>query len=383
MAEYFGTEFGDVLAGADGADTLFGGGGADTLTGGAGRDLFVIDDGDSSSVAALADDGASVDVVTDWTDEDRLVFAHSRAPEPDTLFAGVAEDYGSAFGLAQTAFQDGYEYASIKVGSDVFVFAPRTDSVVKLAGVDPADVQGSAISPDMVDGQSVILSDLSDRFDGGMGGDTVIGLEGDDVLFGGAGGDRMLAGLDNDSVDGGDGANYLRGEAGDDFVTGGADHDDINGNMGRDTIHAGDGDDWVHGGKDDDVILAGGGADLVFGDLGDDIAGGGEGDDMMHGGDGQDILRGDGGADTLIGDLGRDTLDGGLGADVFVASANSGDDRVIFFSADEGDRVLLEPGTAYALSQEGADTVITMGASHMVLAGVQLSTLPAGWLIEG
>ena len=383
MAEYFGTALGDVINGEEGADTLFGRGGADTLTGGAGRDNFVIDDGDSSSLTALGDDGASADVITDWSDGDRLVFAHTRPPEAETLFAGVAPDYGTAFGMAQTAFQDGFEYASIKVGADVFVFAPRTDSVVKLAGVDVDSVSSSALSPDMIVGDDVTMSDGADRFDGYAGSDTVHAMAGDDVLIGGDGSDRLFAGLDNDNVDGGAGFNYLRGDEGDDVVNGGADHDDINGNMGRDTVYGGDGDDWVHGGKDDDVVSGAGGNDLLFGDLGNDTAGGGIGDDVVHGGDGEDILRGDDGADTLIGDAGRDTLDGGLGADVFVVSANSGDDRVNFFSVDEGDHVFVEAGTAYTLRQDGGDTVIDMGASHMVLANVQLSSLPAGWLIEG
>ncbi len=384
MAAYFGTAFGDVLTGEAGADTLFGRGGGDTLTGGAGQDRFVIDDGESSSIGGLLDDGASADVITDWSDGDRLVFAHTRPPEaPESLFAGVALDYSEAFGMAQTAFQDGFEYASIKVGADVFVFAPRTDSVVKLAGVDPASVSGAALSPDMIDGDDATLGAGADRFDGAAGSDTVHGLDGDDVLMGGDGSDRLFGGADNDTVDGGDGFNYLRGDDGDDVVNGGAQHDDINGNMGRDTIFAGDGDDWVHGGKDDDVVAGGNGHDLLFGDLGNDTVGGGQGDDLIFGGDGNDILRGDDGEDILVGGAGRDTLDGGLGADLFVAYGGSGDDRVIHFSVEEGDQVLVERGSAYTVTQDGADTVIEMAGGRMVLADVQLSSLPTGWLLEG
>jgi hypothetical protein len=56
-------------------------------------------------------------------------------------------------------------------------------------------------------------------------------------------------------------------------------------------------------------------------------------------------------------------------------------DRVLDFHASEGDRVLLDPGTVYSLAQVGADVVIDMGANgQMVLVGVQLSSLPTGWI---
>ena len=42
---------------------------------------------------------------------------------------------------------------------------------------------------------------------------------------------------------------------------------------------------------------------------------------------------------------------------------------------------MLDPGTTYSLAQVGSDTVIDMGAGNqMILVGVQLSTLPQGWI---
>ena len=62
--------------------------------------------------------------------------------------------------------------------------------------------------------------------------------------------------------------------------------------------------------------------------------------------------------------------------------AHAGIDRVLDFHLSEGDRVLLDPGTTYTLSQVAADTVIDMGGGHqMILVGVQLSTLTPGWLV--
>jgi Ca2+-binding RTX toxin-like protein len=381
MAEFIGTDEADFIVGEDGDDTLSGGRGADTLLGGAGRDVFLVRRGDSAGVAALVDPDAAVDVIGDWSLDDRLVFLDAQEPVGDSLFAGVAADYAAAWDLAQDAFGNGFEYASIKVGADVFVFAPRADSVVKLAGIDTDEVSRGSFSGDMSEGEDAMLSADPEQFAGGAGADTVQGLEGADTLTGGEGGDRLFGGLDNDSIDGGDGRNYLRGEEGDDAITGGAQHDDINGNRGSDTLFAGGGDDWVRGGKDDDAVLAEAGDDLAFGDIGNDTVGGGLGNDVVYGGPGDDLLRGDDGDDTLVGDGGDDTLSGGIGADLYVASEDSGDDLVTGFNASQGDRVQLDAATSYTLAQEGSDTVIEMAAGRMVLAGVQLSTLPEGWLV--
>ena len=51
------------------------------------------------------------------------------------------------------------------------------------------------------------------------------------------------------------------------------------------------------------------------------------------------------------------------------------------FSLAQGDRVQLDPGTLYTVSQVGADTVIDLnGGGQMVLVGVQMSTLTTGWI---
>ena len=104
----------------------------------------------------------------------------------------------------------------------------------------------------------------------------------------------------------------------------------------------------------------------------------------MRGGQGDDTVRGDDGNDILSGDRGSDVLSGGLGADIFISFAETGLDRVSDFNVGEGDRVRLDPGTQFTLSQVGADTVIDMGVGNqMILQNVLLSTLPAGWITVG
>ncbi|HET6971777.1 MAG TPA: NF038122 family metalloprotease [Phenylobacterium sp.] len=206
----------------------------------------------------------------------------------------------------------------------------------------------------------------------------------DDVLTARAGGDTIHGLGGNDTITGADGANYLRGDDGNDLISGGAGFDDINGNQGNDTLHGAGGDDWVVGGKDNDLQYGEDGADVVLGNLGDDTLSGGAGDDIVRGGQGNDLVSGGSGNDYVSGDRGDDTESGGSGADIFHSFGDAGLDRVVDFSSAEGDRVMLDPGSAWTAAQVGADTVVSLtGGAQMVLVGVTLSSLPDGWIFVG
>ena len=216
---------------------------------------------------------------------------------------------------------------------------------------------------------------------GGAGDDTVTGNSAANSMSGGGGSDRLFGGLGADTLDGGTAGaagNYVRGDEGDDSLSGGSDFDDINGNMGNDTVSTGAGDDFCVGGKDSDLLFGDDGGDFVYGNLGDDTCDGGAGNDTVRGGQGADTLAGGAGDDFVSGDRGDDTMVGGAGADIFHSSSDAGIDRVLDFSLADGDRVLLDPGTTYSVSQVGGDTVIQMSAGQVVLVGVTMSSLPAG-----
>jgi Ca2+-binding RTX toxin-like protein len=90
-------------------------------------------------------------------------------------------------------------------------------------------------------------------------------------------------------------------------------------------------------------------------------------------------MTGGAGKDWISGDRGADTMTGGAGADTFHTFSGAGLDRVLDFHISEGDRVQVDAGTHYTVSQVGADTVIDMGGGdQMVLVGVQMSALPPG-----
>jgi Ca2+-binding RTX toxin-like protein len=202
---------------------------------------------------------------------------------------------------------------------------------------------------------------------GTINGDVDMG-PGDDRFFG-------QTGVQNGLVSGG---------LGNDVIYGGASRDSLQGNQGNDTLYGGAGDDIVVGGKDDDQQFGEDGNDVVWGNLGNDTLNGGDGADQVRGGQGDDSVSGGAGDDFLSGDRGNDTITGGAGADLFHGSQDAGVDRVLDFNLGEGDRVMLDPGTTYTVSQVGADTVIDMGAGNtMILVGVQMSTLMSGWIFPG
>jgi Ca2+-binding RTX toxin-like protein len=217
---------------------------------------------------------------------------------------------------------------------------------------------------------------------GAGGRDDLYGGSGDDSLDGGAGDDLAFGGLGADTIgDSGGGTNYLRGDEGDDSIAGGTGFDDINGNMGNDTAVSGGGDDWVVGGKDNDSLVGSAGQNLVYGNIGADTCEGGGGNDIVRGGQDNDVVNGGSGDDFVSGDKGDDTVTGGAGADNFHTFGDAGIDRVLDFNLAEGDRVQLDPGTQFTVSQMGADTVINMtGGGQMILVGVQMGALTPGWI---
>jgi Ca2+-binding RTX toxin-like protein len=199
------------------------------------------------------------------------------------------------------------------------------------------------------------------------------------ILFGGD--DRMTGASGNGDFAGYDGNDVI-------LAAGGA--DTVAGNQGADTLDGGQGDDLLYGGKGSDVLIGGDGGDRLQGELGDDslqgnrgndTIDGGDGADGLRGGQGDDLLTGGAGNDWIIGDLGMDTLVGGAGADTFHVFKGAGVDRVLDFNPAEGDVVVLGgEDESYSIHQEGADTVIQMGAvDRLVLVGFSRTDSEA-WL---
>jgi serralysin len=280
---------------------------------------------------------------------------------------GIVDTFAGAFQYAGPTLTGGVitGITETYLGQTVFTLhSPNAISVSTFIGWANANANFQAMS--------TIFAN-NDVITGSPFGDQMRGYNGNDQIYGGSGGDTLA---------GEAGQDLLRGEMGNDSLAGGAEWDDMHGNQGNDTLYGGEGGDWVVGGQNSDLLYGEAGLDIVHGSMGADSLYGGADADQLRGGQDNDTLSGEAGADWLSGDRGADTISGGAGADTFHFFAGAGLDRVLDFNGAEGDRVIFEtPGVARTISQVGADTVIDLGAGdQMVLVGVQLSTLPAGWI---
>jgi Ca2+-binding RTX toxin-like protein len=131
------------------------------------------------------------------------------------------------------------------------------------------------------------------------------------------------------------------------------------------------------------------GDDTITGFGESNILEGGAGDDKLIGGAGLDALSGSDGDDTLQGNGGDDALYGGAGIDHFIFAAHNGTDEIQDFVAGS-DLIELQGFTGTfsslitpALTQDGADAVLTLGDTVIRLVGVTTTSLHASDFIIG
>jgi Ca2+-binding RTX toxin-like protein len=119
------------------------------------------------------------------------------------------------------------------------------------------------------------------------------------------------------------------------------------------------------GGNGEDYLLAGGSGDTLRGFAGDD---------WLIGGGGRDTIYGGAGDDTIYGGAGNDLLLGGAGADVYayIAGENTGNDRIVGFSA--GDTINIQGGSAVAptLTFVNGDTTFSIAGGTVTVLGFSL-----------
>ncbi|MFE1602191.1 Ig-like domain-containing protein [Methylobacterium sp. ID0610] len=262
----------------------------------------------------------------------------------------------------------------------------RLDNIEFVAVVGNATLVGG-------DGQQIVYGDGNrqylylgaddDILHGGGGNDTVASAGGNDTLFGDEGDDSVLGGEGNDSLFGGTGNDTVFGELGDDvlfgqddddFIGAGSGNDFASGGYGNDEVHGEDGDDLLFGDEGRDGVYGEAGNDRVYGGTGDDFVSGGEGNDVVFGQDGDDLVRGDAGDDFVSGGYGNDRVDGGLGNDAVYG--DDGDDEVTGGEGDDAvyggtgnDRVSGDAGNDRVLGQQGNDTLFGGGGNDDLSGG--------------
>ncbi|WP_131829608.1 calcium-binding protein, partial [Teichococcus deserti] len=270
-------------------------------------------------------------------------------------------------------------------GNDILKGGAGADYLDGGTGVDTADYSDSTLYV------SVNLQDETQGTLGGAAGDVLISIE------------NVTGSVHDDFIRGNAGANYLAGGAGNDQLLGEAGDDILEGGLGRDVLTGGEGKDTATyrnatTGVTADLsnTVAGTGEALgdsffqvenLEGSIHDDILYGDNAANMLTGGAGNDTLYGGGGADRLIGGAGNDTLTGGAGADTFIFTKGDGADRILDFTAGDGDMVSVRKfGAAidtYAelsalFHQTGNDVVVDLGGGDsLTFVGTTIASLTA------
>lgn len=136
--------------------------------------------------------------------------------------------------------------------------------------------------------------------------------------------------------------------------------------------------DILFGGAGDDRLAGRRGNDRLFGGDGDDRLIGGARADHLDGGDGADILRGGGGRDRLIGGGGDDILTGGAGRDTFVFTPGDGHDRITDFQLGI-DTIAIADGVSGLADldfvQDGSDVQISFADVTITVEDITLADL--------
>ena len=386
----YGTDAADTLTGDDGRDCMYGQGGDDTLSGAAGDDLLSGQDGNDTLNGNAGNDtldgGSGNDTLNGNAGNDTL----SGGVGTDTLDGGAGDDTLDG-GPGADVLKGG-------AGTDIARYTSSEEKVsINLAtGNHTGDAEGDTFN------SIEIIGGSNNR------GDSLIGDNSANILWGYGGSDSLEGGAGADQLDGGSGYDYAKytgsnaavtinlatgvfsgGHAqGDTYVSiegvvGSAHNDTLTGPAsGTASLFGGDGDDTLTAGGDGDHNLYGdgggdsltglGGKDDLFGNAGDDTLTGGGGDDRLHGGPGADALDGGSGNDTAVYYWGVSAgVTVNLATGVGSGSEAQGDTLVNIenVSGSEHDDTITGNDSGNYLNSYGGDDILRGGGGNDSLKG--------------
>ncbi|GET44245.1 calcium-binding protein [Microseira wollei] len=214
-------------------------------------------------------------------------------------------------------------------------------------------------------GSRIMGTDGDDRLtvpggNSNLRGYTILGIGGSDVMLGGGGRDRIVAGSGSSKLDGGDGDDQLYGSFGNDTLIGGNGNDILFGDFGDDYLDGGNGNDRLFAGFGDDLMFGGDGNDTMDGSVGSEVMFGGAGNDVLTGGTNGDPKNGEiFFRDYLVGGSGSDNLDGFGGG-----TGNTERDELI------GGGAVAADGSVTSIAGDGVrDTFVLGNSSGVYYAG--------------
>lgn len=387
----------DLLYGGDGNDHLSGLAGADALFGGADFDLadYAQAGGGVTASLALPTANAGADALGDSFDGIEGLIGSSFA---DQLTGDAAANLLQG-GAGHDALSDGAGNDTVEggAGDDTLIAGTGADQFHGGSGNDLLDY-GTAVAALRIDvaqpGTSTGAAagdslDGIERISGSAFGDTLLGDETDNRLYGAGGADYLYGRGGNDELQGGAGDDTLVGGAGADLLEGGLDLDLVSYSASGAAVTA----DLLTPTANQGVDAAGDlylGIEGLIGSAFQDRLLGDTSDNRLYGGAGHDGLEARAGNDRLYGGDGNDTLIGGAGADLLQGDA--GRDLVSYASAESG--VIahlalpnLNSGTAMGDSYSGiedlmgsswADTLTGNSGTNMLYGGTGNDVLTGG-----
>ena len=368
----------DSVLGGAGSDTVFGQDGNDTIFGGTGNDYLDGDDAVAGADSIFGEDGD--DTIIGDGGNDTL----SGGSGNDQIFAGADDDIVvGGTGNDQLYGEGGNDSLDAGAGNDTVLGGDGNDTIIGFEGND--SVLGGA-GDDVINTRTSLGTGLPDEgygapgnplyypadpdafndrdtVDGGIGNDSILTGDDNDVILGGDGADTVDAGFDDDEVYGDAGADSLEGNEGNDTISGGADGDVIYGDVAPTNPDypfytpyelANDGTDLAPN-NNADVLSGDAGNDTIYGQDDNDSLYGGDGNDLLDGGIDNDLLDGEAGSDTLFGGSGDDTLFGG--ADTSADSLVGGDGNDSLNGGGGNDQVEGGTGNDWLSGNSGNDTV--------------------------
>ncbi len=323
---------GNTLYGVGGDNTFYGGDGADSFYGGTGDDVYYYNDvndvifdtgGDNDTVVAeisvsLFDDKFSgieniilsenADLNLTGNNSDNLLQGNGR----DNRLAGLDGDDTLDGGAGDDEMVGGN-------GNDIYYLRDAGDVIVE--GTDTSagtnDIVYTWVDVDLSSNEFLgieqVIMMAGAQLTGRLSADSLLGSEGDDVLYGGSGG--------SDTLDGDYGDDSLYGGMGDDLYRVDSEGDRLGGESssgGADTVESAV--DWTLATYFENLTLVG---------VDDVNATGNSAANLLTGNSGNNILNGKSGADTMIGGDGDDVYYIDNSSDVVTELANEGNDTLI------------------------------------------------------
>lgn len=431
----FGMSDNDILNGEAGDDELYGGGGDDVLNGGSGNDILEGGEGDDTYIIdgtagsdTIIDDGGTIKYNDKKLTGGKATHLGSKVWQEGSVIytlmdLGASKNLIIKVGANTVTIKDwisGHFDITLK---DADQTSPATmDRVIvgdkETVDVDPlTDGVQSKIDDlgNIVTNPAVDETNREDWLRDGVGNDEIYTKSGDDeveatrggnnLIDGGSGSDRVLAGNGNDTLIGGTESDRLTAGQGDDQIFAEeqmADAEIIAANQVQNAIA--ERGDLLGGGGGDDLLVGHRRNDLLYGGSGSDTLWGGAGDDVLYGdvellgaakdwevqkvvqvrdnlteyftpvtgihfeleaktGNYDDFLYGGAGNDWIFSGYGNDVVEGGLGNDVIF-----GQDDNDYLVGGDGDDVLVGDHGVSSIGNTGDDLLVG-GAGNDKLYG--------------